>query len=121
MRPYTAVALLKIETELEIREQGKSGLVPGGKTSPFDQFAFQAGEEAFAQGVVVAVADRTHGRSDLGLSASFAEGHRGVLRSLVAVVDHAIGSTLAKGHVQGVFDQFASQMVGHGPADDAAN
>ena len=35
-------------------------------------------------------------------------------------MDHSIGSTLAKGHIQGVFDQFASQMVGHGPADHAA-
>ena len=31
-----------------------------------------------------------------------------------------MGSALAKGHIQGVFDQFASQVVGHGPADDAA-
>ena len=31
-----------------------------------------------------------------GLSASFAEGHRGVLRSLVAVVDHRVGSAHSK-------------------------
>ena len=35
-------------------------------------------------------------------------------------MDHPVGSALAKGHIQGISDQFASQMVGHGPADDAA-
>ena len=30
-----------------------------------------------------------------------------------------MGSAHSKGHVEGVCDQFASQVVGHGPADDA--
>ena len=64
---------------LDVLEHGESGLVPGSKTPTIKQFAFQAGEEALAQGVVIAVADRTHGRSDASLSASFSEGHRGVL------------------------------------------
>ena len=98
---------------LDVLEQGESGLGLRGKTPAIDQFAFQAGEEALAQGVVVAIADRSHRRSDACLSASFAEGHRGVLRSLVAVVDHRLGSALFNGHIQGVFDQFASQVVCH--------
>ena len=58
---------------LDVLEQGKSGIGLCGKTPAINQFAFQTGEEALAQGVVVTVADRTHGRSDTGLSASLAE------------------------------------------------
>ena len=36
------------------------------------------------------------------------------------MVDHLVRTALAKGHIQSVCDQFASQVVGHGPADDAA-
>ena len=50
----------------------------------------------------------------------FPKATQGVLRSLVAVVDHLVRTALAKGHIQSVCDQFASQVVGHGPADDAA-
>ena len=35
-------------------------------------------------------------------------------------MDHSFGSALAKSHVQDIFDPFAMQMVGHGPADHAA-
>ena len=45
---------------LDVLEQGESGVGPGGKAPAIEQFAFQAGEEALAQRVVVAVADRTH-------------------------------------------------------------
>ena len=44
---------------LDVLKQGKSGVGFCGKTPAIKQFAFQAGEEALAQGVVVAVADRT--------------------------------------------------------------
>ena len=64
---------------LDVLKQGKSGVGFCGKTPAIKQFAFQAGEEALAQGVVVAVADRTHGRSDASLSASLAKGHGSVL------------------------------------------
>ena len=43
---------------LDVLEQGESGVGPGGKAPAIEQFAFQAGEEALAQRVVVAVADR---------------------------------------------------------------
>ena len=66
-------------------------------------------------GVVTAVADRTNGGSDSGLSASYAEDYGGVLRSLVAVVDHHVRLYLAKDHIQGVCNQFRSQVVGDGP------
>ena len=64
---------------LNVFEQGTFRLGDGSKTVSIKQFALQAGEEALAQGVVVAVAARTHGGSDTGLSASLAEGYGGAL------------------------------------------
>ena len=53
-----------------------------------EQLALERGEEALAQGVVVAVADRAHRRPHPGLPASLAEGDGGVLGALVGVMDH---------------------------------
>ena len=103
----------------DVLELGESGVGPGSKALAMEQFAFQAGEEALAQGIVVAVTYRTHRGSDRGLPALIADGHLGVLQSLAAVVDHRVGSVHSKGHAEGVCDQFASQVVGYGPADDA--
>ncbi len=77
-------------------ELGESGVGPGSKALAIEQSAFQAGEEALAQGIVVAVADRTHRGSDRGLPALIANGHLGVLQSLAAVVDHRVGSVHSK-------------------------
>ena len=99
---------------LDVFEQGDFGFYPGGKSPTIKQLALQAGEEALAQRFVVAVADRPHGGSEPSLPVSLDEGHRGVLGPLVAVMDHFVRSALAKGHIQGVRDQFASQVVDHG-------
>jgi len=53
------------------------GLVVKG--SPVDQFTFEDGEEALAQGVVEAVAYRAPGGPDPGLLATGAEGQGGIL------------------------------------------
>ena len=81
------MASVGVVEALDVLEQSKSGFGLCGKTPSIDQFASQAGEEALAQGVAVAVADRPHGGSDARLSASFTEGHPGVPRALVAVMD----------------------------------
>jgi hypothetical protein len=44
-----------------------------------DELAFEGGEEALAEGVVVGVADRTHGRTHAGLATAVAKRDRGVL------------------------------------------
>ena len=64
---------------LDVFEQGDFGFGPVGKSPSNKPLAFEAGEEALAQGVVVAVAHRAHGRSDASLPASLAEGHGGIL------------------------------------------
>ena len=85
-----------------------------------EQLAFEGGEEALAHGVVVAIPDRSGGRAHAGVAAALAEGDRGVLRSLVGMVDHAVGPALPEGHVEGIEHEPCAQVVGHGPADHAA-
>src|ERR1700751_1362360 len=65
-----------------------------------EQFAFEGREEAFAHGVVIGIADRTHRGSHTGLTTAVAELDRGVLRTLVGVVDHASGSPCNGRHVR---------------------
>ena len=52
--------------------------------------------------------------------ASEAEGDRGVLRSLVAVMDDAGGLSLAQRHVERVRHEPRAQIAAHGPAENAA-
>ena len=85
-----------------------------------EQLAFGGGEEALAHGVVVAIPDRSGGRAHAGIAAALAEGDRGVLRSLVGMVDHAVGPALPEGHVEGIEHEPRAQVVGHGPAHHAA-
>ena len=70
-----------------------------------DQLTFESGKEALAHRVVIAVTDRAHRRPDTRLSASPAELDRGVLATLVGMVDHSFGgiSTLER-HRQRVCD-----------------
>jgi hypothetical protein len=72
---------------------------------PVQQFAFQGGEEALAQGVVIGVSDGSHRGANPGLPAPFAELERSVLAALVGVVDHPQRVSLPDGHVKRVQDQ----------------
>ena len=51
-----------------------------------EQLAFEGREEAFAHRIVVAIPDRSGGGAHAGVPASLAEGERGVLRSLDALM-----------------------------------
>ncbi len=53
------------------------------------------------------------------LAASRSEGDRGVLRSLVGMMDDVTWPALAERHVEGVQNQAGAQVAGHRPADDA--
>src|SRR4051794_10721422 len=50
-----------------------------GKTAALEQFAFEGGKEALAQGVIVGVPDRAHRGPDAGFLAALAESQRGIL------------------------------------------
>ncbi len=49
------------------------------ETAALEQFAFERGKETFADGVIEAIAHRTHRGSYAGLAAALAEGDRSVL------------------------------------------
>ena len=85
-----------------------------------EQFALESGKEALAQGVIVAIADRAHRRTDAGFPAALAEGQRGVLTALIGVVNDAFGTALLNSHVQGIHHQGGLEVSGHCPTDDFA-
>ena len=64
------------------------------ETTAVEEFAFEGGKEAFAQGVVKAVSDRSGRRAYAGLFAAISEGDRSILRSVVRVMDDSLGATL---------------------------
>ncbi len=89
--------------------------------SPVDQFAFEGGEEALGHGVVVAIADRSHGGSDAELAASGPEAERGVLRALVGVMDRlSIRPASPDRHLEGLEVERGPEVGLHGPTDHAA-
>ena len=90
----SAVPATRVVPTLDVGEEGQARLGLGLPAAPVDELAFEAGEEALGHGVVVGVADRSHGRTNAHLLAPLAEGDAGVLATLVAVVDDALGPSL---------------------------
>tara|TARA_R110002110_G_scaffold9321_4_gene45976 strand:- start:6707 stop:7249 length:543 start_codon:yes stop_codon:yes gene_type:complete len=101
-------------------EAGNAGFGLCLELTPVEKLAFEGGEEALAHGVVVAVADRSHGWPDAHFLASEAEGHGRVLRSLVAMMDDAIGFARRDRHVHRIEHQLRSLPSAHGSADHTA-
>jgi hypothetical protein len=66
------------------------------------------------------VADRTHRGAYAHVTAAVAELDRGVLRTLVGVMDHLGGPPRQKRNVQSVKHQLRGKRGCHRPADDAA-
>jgi hypothetical protein len=83
--------------------------------------AKNAGYPLGDDGVVVAVTARAHRGHHAGRLAALTQGHRGVLRALVGVMDHPLGRpAVPQGHVARRQDQLGAQVLGHGPADHPA-
>ncbi len=100
-------------------EHGQLGHGTIGELRAVEQLAFERGEEALAHGVVVAVADRSHGRPDSGFAAAPTKLGRGVLAALVRVVDDASSRpALFDGHGQRLENELRGHARAHGPADN---
>ncbi len=108
-----------IVPSLDELEDGDACLGKGPEAAAVNQFAFQCREEALAERIVVAITDRSSRRADASAATAVAEGDRGILRSLIGVMDDAIGSALPERHVEGIEHEAGAQVVGHGPADHA--
>ena len=51
---------------------------------------------------------------------AFSKGNRGVLGSLIRMMDDLLGASLPHGHIKSVEHQLRAQMRRHGPADNTA-
>lgn len=87
------------------------------ESGSIDEFTFERREEALAHGVVVAVSDGSHGGADTRLETALTEGDRGVLASLIGVVDDRVGPTLFEGHVEGSEDELGAEVILDTPTD----
>src|SRR3954453_23152988 len=101
-------------------EAGHACLDLRGKAASLEQFAFEGGKEALAQGVIVSVPDRAHREPYAGFLAALAESQRGILAALIGMMDYLSQPMLAEGDVQGVQNQLGWQVICHCPADDPA-
>ena len=85
-----------------------------------EQFAFQSGEEALAEGIIETISDRAHGRTNSGVPTALAKSQGSVLAALIGVMDDIFWVTLLDRHLQGIHHQGSLQMRGHRPANDFA-
>lgn len=104
----------------QVTEDGHARLGVGGEPASGEQLAFQRGEETLAQGVVISIADRAHGRPDTRLSAALAEGQRRILRPLVRVMNDVARPALGDRHLERIQRQLGAEMAGGRPADNLA-
>src|SRR4029077_19532182 len=114
------VATSRVVEAFDKAEHGTARLGRCPEPASREQFAFQRGEEALAHRIVIGIAHRTHRGTHAGIATTLAELDRGILRSLIRVMDHALRPPCLKRHVQRVEYQLTGQCRRHRPADDAA-
>jgi hypothetical protein len=111
---------MRIIPALNELEDGESCFALSLEAMLDEQLALERRVEALAHRIVVAVANRTHRRTDTRFATALAEGDRGVLAALIGVVNDVRGPTPIDRHIESVQDEFGAQVAGHCPADDAA-
>jgi len=88
---------VRVVPALDEGEDGEAGLAMGRESSSIEELAFEGCEEALAEGVVVAVAHRSHRGSDAGFCAPVPEGDGCVLAALVRMMDDVARFPLLEG------------------------
>ncbi len=81
---------MRVIAALNELEDSRLRLGLGLEAAAVQKLAFERREEAFAHGVIEAVADRAHGGSHAGLLAARSESNGCVLRTLVGMMDHVL-------------------------------
>ena len=102
--------------ELEASDAGLSLCL---ELPTIQQFAFERCEETLAHGVVIAITDRSHRRAHTHFLAAQTKRHRCVLRSLIAMMNDAVGFALCHRYVHRVDDKLRLLIIAHSPAYDA--
>src|SRR5215831_7990853 len=97
--PERRVAPARLVPALDVVEQRAACL--GGRAEPLaiEQLALERREEAFAEGIVVGVADRAHRRSETEGHTALPIGDGGVLAAMIGMVNDAVGPALRQGHI----------------------
>ena len=108
-----------IPTFYELKDFAAS-FVLSAKSSSIYQFTFERGEETFTHRIVIAITNRPRRRSHAGLSTSLSEGDRGVLSSLIRMMNHSSRPSLRDGHIKSQEHELRTKMCLHCPADYAA-
>ena len=90
------------------------------KTFLVEQLAFERRKEALAHGVVEAVADRAHRRTNADLLAAQAERNRRTLRALVRMVNDGFRAALPQRQVERLEHELGPQVIRRLTADDAS-
>jgi hypothetical protein len=81
---------LSVVEDLDLLKERAARLQVGAQGLAGEEFALQDGEEAFGYGVVVAIADRPHRAADAHGLAALPKEQRGILATMVGVMDHPI-------------------------------
>src|SRR5688572_28257044 len=97
---------VSIIPSLDIVEDSQACLGVALKAVTVQQLTLQGSEEALTHGIIVAVSHGPHRQPDTRLTAALAEGKRGVLSTMVGVMDNHLWPSLTEGHVQGLEHQF---------------
>src|SRR5579859_4811263 len=108
---------LTVVEDLDVLKERRAGLELRAEWLTSEQFALQGSKEALGPRVVVAITHRAHRAADADGLTALAEEQRGVLTAVIGVVDDALArSPVPDRHLQRAHDQFAPEMVSHGPA-----
>jgi transposase IS116/IS110/IS902 family protein len=97
-----------------------ASFVLSAKSSSIYQFTFERGEETFTHRIAIAITNRSCRRSHAGLSTSLSEGDRGVLSSLIRMMNNSSRPSLRDGHIKSLEHEFRTKVCLHRPADYAA-
>src|SRR6187455_1400435 len=101
-------------------EYCQAGFGTGSEGFTINEFALETSEETLRHGIIKRIANRSHGRSHAHLAAAIAEGHAGVLASLIAVMNNLFGAALLQSHIQCTEHQISAHLLTDRPADHAA-
>ena len=85
-----------------------------------EKLAFERGVEAFAHGIVVAVADRPHRHRNAGFFAALSERDRRILRTVIGMMNDALRAMTKDRHVERIDDELLAQVIRHSPADNTS-
>ena len=80
-------------------KHGRTRLRRGAETGAIKQFAFAGGEEAFAHGMIKAIAGPAHREADASFAATVTNGNGCVLATVIGMMDDILGTALLNVHL----------------------